>query len=112
MYIQGNLAHNKTKFRHQGRCEKSHSVLLRLRRDIMWAVSCSSQVSEKQEELWWYIHPNWQHRSSLVLGDSAVGLCLPVSSLDFVSKQPPGSSKASDAHFCENHPRPREEESV
>lgn len=78
----------------------------------MWAVSCSGQISGKQEELWWYIHLNWQHRSSLVLGDSAVGLCLPVPSLDFVSKQPPGSSKASDAHFCENHPRPREEESV
>ena len=78
----------------------------------MWAVSCSGQVSGKQEELWWYIHLNWQRRSSLVLGDSAVGLCLPVPSLDFVSKQPPGSSKASDAHFCENHPRPREEDSV
>ena len=91
MCIQGNLAHNKTKFGHEGTCEKSHSVLLRLRRDI---------ICEKQEKPWWYIHLNWQHRSSLVPGDSAVGLCLPVSRLDFVSKQLPGSSKASDAHFC------------
>ena len=33
MCIQGNLAHNKTEFRHQGTCEQSHSVLLSLRRE-------------------------------------------------------------------------------